>query len=228
MNISVVIPAFNEEKYIKNCLQAITSQEVKADEIIIVDNNCTDATIKIAREFPVKIIQERKRGIIYARNRGYNCAQSDLIVRLDADAIPDKNWLKKIKSYFESGEHIDALVGPLVMYDLPLRTPFYSKAFYAFCKLMLGHNLLIGPNTALKKEMWNKVKNKVCENDSLVHEDIDLAIHINKAGGKICYDSKLINYVSGRRIRYNPYSFFVQYPIKLIKSVVSHRKKWHS
>jgi len=199
------------------------NQLVKPDEIIVIDNNCQDNTIAIAKKFPVQIIKEGKKGLIAARNKGYNSSKYDLIVRLDADAIPKNDWLKKIAHNFYSNKSIDAVFGPLVFYDLPLKTPLYSKIFYALIKLILGHNLLIGPNTAFKKDIWMKVRNNTSKNDDLVHEDIDLAIHINKIGGKIFYDPELINYVSGRRIRNNPYSFFIQYPVKLIRNIISQR-----
>jgi len=223
MKISLVIPVFNEEKYIKNCLEAVMNQLVKPDEIIVIDNNCQDNTIAIAKKFPVQIIKEEKKGLIAARNKGYDSSKYDLIVRLDADAIPKKDWIKKIGHIFSSNKNIDAVFGPLVFYDLPLKTPLYSKTFYALIKLILGHNLLIGPNTAFKKDIWMKVRNNTSKNDDLIHEDIDLAIHINKIGGKIFYDPELINYVSGRRIRNNPYSFFIQYPVKLIRNIISQR-----
>lgn len=49
LRVSVVIPVYNEEKYIEKCLAALFSQKVKADEIIVVDNNCTDRTIDIVK-----------------------------------------------------------------------------------------------------------------------------------------------------------------------------------
>jgi len=55
MKVSVVVPAYNEEAYIGNCLESLTNQKVKPDEIIVVNNNSTDATVKIAKRFPVRI-----------------------------------------------------------------------------------------------------------------------------------------------------------------------------
>ena len=51
MKVSVVIPVYNEEKYIKNCLESLMKQEEKPDEIIVVDNNCTDETINIVKKY---------------------------------------------------------------------------------------------------------------------------------------------------------------------------------
>ena len=59
--ISVVIPAYNEEKYIENCLKSLLSQEEMPDEIIVVDNNSTDQTSKIVKKYPVTLISEKKK-----------------------------------------------------------------------------------------------------------------------------------------------------------------------
>jgi len=71
----------------------------------------------------------------------------------------------------------------------------------------------------ISKNMWEKVKNKVCLDDKMVHEDLDLAIHVNKYGGIIGYDPTLVVQSSGRRIKNNFYSFFIEYPTRLIKTL---------
>ena len=75
----------------------------------------------------------------------------------------------------------------------------------------------------ITKKIWEQVKNKVCLNDKKVHEDIDLGIHIVKIGGIIGLDSSLIMQVSGRRIPSNPLSFFIEYPVRLVKTLLTHK-----
>ena len=222
MKVSVIIPVFNEEKYINKCLESLQEQEEKPEEIIIVDNNCTDRTIEIAKKYSVKIIKEKKQGITFARNKGFEAAKYEILARCDADSILPPDWIKRIKRDFFS-KKIDALTGPVIFYDLPLKTFFFTKVYLAtMAILQKGANTLIGPNMVISKKVWTKVKNKVCLNDKVVHEDIDLAIHINQIGGKIYVDEKLIVKVSGRRIKKNPFSFFIEYPIRLIKTFSIH------
>ncbi len=222
MKISVIIPVFNEEKYIKKCLESLKKQQEKPEEIIIVDNNCTDKTIEIAKKYSVEIIKEKKQGITFARNKGFEAAKYEILARCDADSILPVNWVKRIKEIFLT-KKIDAITGPVIFYDLPIKTFFFTKAYLAtMAKLQKGANTLIGPNMAISKKAWTKVKNKVCLNDKIVHEDIDLAIHINQVGGKIYVDEKLVVKVSGRRIKKNPFSFFIEYPIRLIKTLSTH------
>ncbi|MBI3955353.1 glycosyltransferase family 2 protein, partial [Candidatus Gottesmanbacteria bacterium] len=98
--ISVVIPVYNEEKYIARCLQSVCNQNFKNYEVIVVDNNCTDKTAKIAAGFKVKIIREKIQGMTPARERGFREAKSEIIARTDADTIIPNNWLSSIYKYF--------------------------------------------------------------------------------------------------------------------------------
>lgn len=221
MKISLIIPAYNEEKFIKKCLESVKEQTVKPDEVLVINNNSTDKTINIAKEFKVKIINEKQQGISFARNRGFSEAKYEIIARCDADCILPNTWIEQIKENFKN-KRIDALGGPLYYYDIILPNKKIIIAFIKFMKAILGHYPLIGPNMIVTKKIWNKVKNHVCNDNSLVHEDIDLAVHINKIGGKIGYDEKLINTISSRRLKNNPYSYFIEYPERWIKTIRHH------
>lgn len=222
MRLSVVIPVYNEEKYIERCLISLKNQTEKPDEVIVVDNNCTDKTVEIVKKYKVKIIKEKNQGMVHARNKGFNSARYDIIARCDADSVLSTDWIARIKKNFQK-EHVDALSCPIFFYDLPIKKLPYANFFLDLYSLIRpGEEMLIGPNMALTKKVWNKVKNKVCLDDRVVHEDIDLAIHIIKEGGKIKRDRTLIIGASGRRIKFNPISFFVEYPIRLIKMLRAH------
>ena len=69
--ISVIIPTYNEEKYVRSCLDNLKKCKTKNYEIIIVDAKSTDKTIDICREYTDKIlIEEKKEGLAIARNKG--------------------------------------------------------------------------------------------------------------------------------------------------------------
>jgi len=223
---SVIIPVYNEEKYIFNCLDSLKKQIDKPDEIIIVNNNCSDKTVEIIQKYrkllPIKIISEKKQGMIFARNKGFNQAKSNILVKCDADSILPPNWIKKIKENFSKNK-IDGLTGPIIFYDFFLKTTFFSKIYLLLMKILQNGETLVGPNMAISKRIWEKIKKEVCLDEKNVHEDIDLSLHVLKNKGKIYYDWKLIAYTSARRIVKTPWIFFVNYPFRLIKNLLSHR-----
>lgn len=222
MKVSVVIPAYNEEKFIKDCLKALTSQSHQPNEIIVVNNNSTDNTAAIANRFNVRVVSEVKQGMIFARNRGLNSAKYELIARVDADVRVPRDWVEKILTNFKD-QNIDALTGPISYYDSSVipKNPIISKMYIESTKVLgSGNRFLIGPNMIIKKSVWGKVKNKVNLDDSKVHEDVDLSLKIIKVGGKIGYDPTLVVKSSARRILGKPSSFFIEYPKRFVQTFI--------
>jgi glycosyltransferase involved in cell wall biosynthesis len=223
MKVSVVVPANNEEEYIQPCLESLNNQIVKPAQIIVVDNNCQDKTALLAKKFEVKIIKEKRLGLVFARNCGFDAVKTEVIARCDADTTVSPDWTKKIIKNFSSHK-IDALAGPVEAYDLPFKILALNKAFLSLLKKTKGHYFLIGSNMSLTKKIWNKIKNKVCLNSTNIHEDLDLSLHIAEAGGNIFYDPSLIVKTSARRFKKNLKSFLIDYQLKTIYTLTSHLK----
>lgn len=232
MKISVVIPAYNEEKYIKKTLTSVARQTISADEIIVVDNNSTDKTCKIAEKFGVKVVNEPTQGMIPTRNRGFNEARFDIIARIDADVEVGTDWIKTIKDNFKKRK-IDGLSGPVILTHPKLKifpeSPLPGHLYLESLRLLTkGNRYLQGPNMSLTNDMWQKVKDSVTMDDSKVHEDLDLSLKILKIGGVIGYDKKLTVKESARRLVERPESFFIEYPIRIIKTFMENGIKANS
>jgi glycosyltransferase involved in cell wall biosynthesis len=101
-NISVVIPLYNKSKYVSETLDSVFNQTILPNEIIIVNNNSTDDSIKICEKYPVKIINEPNQGVSYARNNGINIAKNNWVALLDADDIWDRNHILNIHNLIKS------------------------------------------------------------------------------------------------------------------------------
>ena len=114
MNLSVVIPAYNEEKRIGHCLKSVFNQTVKPYEVIVVDNNSTDRTVEIAREMGAKVVVQPLQGATYARNMGFDEAKGEVIARTDADTIVPNDWIEKYKEHFEEDPLLDSMAGPAI------------------------------------------------------------------------------------------------------------------
>lgn len=128
--ISVIIPTFNVEKYIKECIESVLNQSYKEIEIIIVDNNSKDNTLSIINEYQekypklIKILIEINQGAAFARNTGIKHANGSWIQFLDADDIllPQKldvqTKLINLKDSFISGAWIYHNINNIDDYNL--------------------------------------------------------------------------------------------------------------
>lgn len=224
MKVSVVIPAYNEEKNIGACLEHFFVQEEKADEIIVVDNNSTDKTAEIAKSYNAKVVVEKTQGMIPARNTGFNNAKYEIIIRTDADTYVPKDWIKIIKENFTKNKNLVGLSGTAHFYNFPIHnklqhSQWQNKIIFAFIKSQIKHDTLYGPNMALRKSAWEKIKNEICLDDNLVHEDTDLAIHLGRHGN-MKIDPRLVVNTSFRRWK-KPYTYF-EYSLRLLKTFRKH------
>jgi glycosyltransferase involved in cell wall biosynthesis len=207
LSLSIVIPVFNEERYIRACLDAISRQSVKPDEVIVVDNNSSDKSVTIAKKYKfVRIIKEQRQGIVFARNAGFNTAKSQLIGRIDADTVLEKEWVETAKNYFCAHKHADAVTGPATFYDFPFKRTtsiLHVFIYYQLQKIFAGTEILWGSNMALRSRAWKSVR-RDCSLDTAIDEDIDLALRLKDKGCKIRRISAMRPGVSMRRGNYNP------------------------
>ncbi|MBS1266209.1 MAG: Glycosyltransferase AglE [Candidatus Woesearchaeota archaeon] len=93
--VSVIIPAYNEEKYIHRSLGSLKNQTLQDFEVIVVADSCTDKTEEIARKYGAKVISVNTRNNGKNRNIGAKHAKADILVFLDADVRLSKNYLKE-------------------------------------------------------------------------------------------------------------------------------------
>lgn len=92
--ISVVIPAYQAEKYISDAIQSARAQTLAPSEVIVVDDGSTDRTAKVARACGAKVISQENGGVARARNVGIKAAQSPWLALLDADDLWESEKLE--------------------------------------------------------------------------------------------------------------------------------------
>jgi hypothetical protein len=92
---SVILPAYNVARHLLASLEGLTSQQTADEmEIIVVDNNSTDDTVAIARQFPrVRVLHEPVQSSYAARNRGVRESSGEYLAFLDPDCRPEPTWL---------------------------------------------------------------------------------------------------------------------------------------
>lgn len=215
--MSIVVPAYNEEKAIRQCVLAALDQTVPAHEVIVVDNRSTDRTAAIvaelAAEHPsVRLIEQHAvQGLIPTRNAGLDAATGDVLGRIDADSLLEPTWVEEVAAAF-SDETVDAATGPVAYYDMPLRR-FGHRADDAIRRAVLGlakeYSFLFGSNMALRADAWRDIRAHVCRDEAdEFHEDIDLSIHLAERGHRVVYDSDMVAGMSARRIDDDPRAYY--------------------
>lgn len=200
--VSLVIPAYNEEHYLKECLEAIKRQTVRPYEVIVVDNNSTDKTAEIARSFPfVKLLSEKRQGVVFARDRGFNAAKGEIIGRIDVDTILPADWVQNVQKIFAYSQ-VSAVSGAM-HYDVALAQTVDKIDLFFRRRLarLLGESdtvFLQGASMAMRRSAWLRVRHALCRKGNM-HEDFDLAIHLQEHGYEVAFDERLHANISARR-----------------------------
>jgi len=106
MKVSVIVPAYNAEHSIQECINSLLNQKTTYDfEIIIVDDGSKDRTAGIAKSFKkVKVFSNKNSGPASARNFGARKAIGEIIIFIDSDCVADKNWLQQMTDSFKDKE----------------------------------------------------------------------------------------------------------------------------
>lgn len=228
LTISLIIPVYNEERHIAECLEAISKQTVMPNEVLVIDNNCSDKTISIAKNYTfVKVIKEPQQGLTHARNTGYNAATSDILGRIDADSQIEADWCQKILKRFTDNSDIDGLAGsaktPLLPYLARPVGTFHTQAYFYNVHAYFRTTIMWGGNMALRRDAWLAVANDVCLDDSMVHEDQDLTLCLNAKSKKIVKAYDICVLAPDQSSRYLPK--LIHYIQKRKMTATIHRKK---
>lgn len=200
--LSVVIPVLDDAQHLTLLLAALAAQTRGAEQIIVVDNGCSDPSPTIAREAGATVIHEPRRGIGAAAWTGYTHATGEVIIRCDADTLPDIQWLERISKRFDQEPELDALTGPGYFTDLPWwgRGPgsiFYALSYFGGFTAALAKVPLWGSNMAFRQELWQQVQAGLNIADPRIHDDLDFSCNL-PASARVAFDPRLRVRAAGR------------------------------
>ncbi len=218
LTLSIVIPVYNEERYLEDCLGSIARQTESPDEVIVIDNNSSDRTAKIAKHYSfVRLLSEHRQGVVFARNRGFDSARSVLIGRVDGDTILSQNWVKDVKKFYktEGSPKFFALTSPSYFRN-HLGSFWYAMhriTYFWPARLLLGHTTLVGSNMVISRKLWCEVKDSVCLRGNM-HEDMDLSHHVARTGTQIRFCSKFKASIVARKMATRVF----YYPIMMLRA----------
>jgi len=156
---SVVIPAYNEADFLSSCLDSLLAQDFRDPyEIIVVDNNSTDATADVARSRGVTVVHEPKPGVCSARQCGTTAAKGEIVVSTDADTTFGRDWLSRIDRAFRDDPARVAVAGPCRFADPPWWGRVYTAVLFTVVSIvarLTGRILYVtATNIAFRKSEW--------------------------------------------------------------------------
>lgn len=223
LRISIVIPVYNEAERLTACLQAVMAQTVRPYEIIVVDNNSTDDTVRIARRFPgVRLLHETRQGVVFARDRGFNAAVGDVIGRIDADTLVSADWLATLQRLF-ADQRLAGVTGSVTYRDIAANRLVNRIDLFWRRRMarLLGPDVALqGANMAIRRDVWQSVRSGLCHRSGL-HEDFDLAIHATHLGHQLRFAEELKVAVMYRQAAYD-FRSFASYSLTSPRTYAAH------
>lgn len=222
--ISVVIPCYNEAGYVTDALLSLRKQDFDGVfEVIVVDNNCTDDTAGIARDFGARVVSEPVPGVCNARQRGTEAARGEIVISTDADTVHGRDWLSRIDARFRSDERIAAVVGPCVYADGPRWGRAYGRMLFgavqAVYRLTGRAAYASATNIAFRRDAWTGYDTTLTQGG----DELDQLRRLRRRG-RVVYEHANPTFTSGRRLsRGLAYNLFVTLPVHYLLTYAVNR-----
>jgi poly-beta-1,6 N-acetyl-D-glucosamine synthase len=200
--ISVIVPSYNEEVTIADCIQSLSSLDYPNYEVIIVDDGSTDKTLEIAKslETPkIRVVHQENRGKANALNTGIQLSESEIIVTVDADTTIRRDGLARVAGRFARNPRLGAVAGNIkVEQGSGLLNALQSMEYTVGINLirkaesMLRSVMIVpGPIAAMRREAIQSVG---LFSDDTFAEDFDATMKLSKAGYGVEYEENALAY----------------------------------
>lgn len=204
--VSIVIPAFNEEKTILQTLASLAKTKTKRRvEVIVVNNNSNDKTELISMQAGAKCIKEGKQGYMHARNRGLYSAQGKYILNADADTLYPPNWIDQMIDPLESDKKTVLVYGRYAFYPSSKRSRFSYFLYETVSDFVRKQTkkvkdeaaFVMGANSGFIRQL--AIAEDGYEHPPEANEDGYMAIKLRKYG-KIKFIKESMAWTSDRRL----------------------------
>ncbi|HEX5888688.1 MAG TPA: glycosyltransferase [Pyrinomonadaceae bacterium] len=179
--ISVIIPAYNCERFLREAVQSVLDQKCSDLEIIIVDDGSTDGTASVAKSFPetVHYLHQTNQGPSAARNRGIERAQGSLIAFADADDLWPAHKLEQQLPYLIRDPTTDIVLGRIQLVQLSETDSGRMRA-EEFAEPLFSVNL---GSAIIRKSVFERVG--LFDETMRYSEDVDWFMRAREAGAKL-------------------------------------------
>lgn len=207
IKLSIIIPIYNVEKYIAECLQSILNQHSSSTEILCIDDGSTDSSGKICDKYSeldnrIKVIHQANKGVAYARNLGVSLSKGEYIAWVDPDDTIDINWSTNI--YNCINKDIDFIVFDyvLVKNNIKKYISYRDISGYLDTKIFL-YDILSDKKInshlwrcVFKKKLFDKIRFPESTN---IKEDYAVLPYVIKKAQTVYYIAKCLYYYNVRK-----------------------------
>lgn len=198
---SVVVPALNEADYIGDCLTSLHEQDFPgAVDVLVVDNNSTDATSSVARAHGADVVFESQPGVCFARQAGTEAARGEIVVSTDADTTFDPAWLNRIDQRFADEPDLVAVAGGCRFVDAPWWGRAYTTLLFGTVHLiyrLTGYVLYASAtNIAFRRNAWDGYDTYLTQGG----DEFGLLRRL-RAKGRIAFEYHNPTFTSSRRLQ---------------------------
>jgi glycosyltransferase involved in cell wall biosynthesis len=198
-------------------IESVLSQQGSVSyEIVIVDNNCTDATAQVVKQYAerspiLRYVFEAKQGVSYGRNAGIAAAHADLIAFTDDDVLVESNWIERVKAVF-GAEPDHGFIGGKVLPIWPQDQPAWlNRDHWSPLALLdygeaqsfdaMNRKCLIGANMSARRSVFEQIgyfKPQFQKSNGSICavEDRELQERYWKAGGRCRFDPSIVVHAS--------------------------------
>ena len=197
MNVSVIVPTYNNEAVIRSCLDSLANQEFGGEyEVIVVDDGSTDDTVGAVLTYPVKMLKQGHGGPASARNLGAGDADGEILLFTDADCTVERDWIEKMCNPFTDETvvgvqgvyktHQKSITARFVQYEIEERYEIMSK---------VGQIDFIGSYSAAYRKDVFLAEGGFDENFQIASgEDTDLSYRLSSRGHKMVFAPDAVVY----------------------------------
>ncbi|MDD5021038.1 MAG: glycosyltransferase [Endomicrobiaceae bacterium] len=223
--VSIIIPVYNAEKYLRRCLDSVFRQTYNKLEIILVDDGSTDGSAKICDEYAendsrIKVIHKTNEGVSSARNEGLKIANGEYIAFIDADDYIKEDMFEYLTVLMENNSAQIAICN----YCEYTGSKIHNKNIIEEKNLVLSNNdALPMIFTSLTFACWNKMfkaelfQNEFFRTDISMGEDLDIVFRLFLKSKRICIGNEIKYFYSRENLKSSTKQVFNENKLSVFK-----------
>src|SRR5574341_1499695 len=223
--VSVIIPTRNEAKLLPSCLSSLSQQRTMVSyELIVVDTNSEDGTPTIARSFGARVINEPRKGKIYAFRSGAAAARGTILCFAEADCILPPTWIQTIVDYLDRHHDVAAISGTYTFHSSTPLYNFFARLVHLLARwtfhLLFNTVSLRGRNFAIQRSAYEAVGGFPDNYFELY--DVELGRRVAKVG-PIHHVPGMENQSSDRRFRGRVLRYLIEFFPSFVRNILLKR-----